>query len=85
MFALVKLSRVFPLVYPEIFRQSVTSDGRSQPATAATAASRCETCQPDAPDVAAAIQAERLKSLYRRTLRNQGHRQALTYSGRLTA
>lgn len=75
MSAHVKMSRVLPVAYPEIFQETTNAAG-----------SRCESGRPGEPDTAAAaIQEKRLRSLYQRTLRNQGHREALTYSGRLTA
>lgn len=80
MSSLVKVNRVFPLVYPEIF-PAASAEGL--PAT--QAASTVGAASPDAADAAAAIHAKRLKSLYQRTLRNQGHSETLTYSGRLSA
>ncbi|HJV34749.1 hypothetical protein [Geomonas sp.] len=86
MLSLVKMSRILPLVYPEIFHDnSGASAGSPTPAAVAVSTSVKKVAGAGEADAAAAIHAKRLRSLHQRNLRNQGHSETLTYSGRLSA
>ena len=86
MSSLVKVRRVLPLVYPEIFSASSSpvchaAGELPAPVNVTAAASPAAGGESDA-DL---IRAKRLKSLYQRSLRNQQMSETLTYSGRLSA
>jgi len=77
MSSLLHLNRVLPCLYPEIFPSQVAgpASGELQPQSAAEPT-------PAAPSTR---QAQRLKSLYQRSLRNQHSDRSLTYSGTVSA
>jgi len=75
MSSLLHLNRVLPCLYPEIFPSQVAASGEPQPHSTAEST-------PAAPS---ARQAQRLKSLYQRSLRNQHSDRSLTYSGTVSA
>ena len=85
MFSLVHFSRVFPYIHPYLFPIETpkaaacapeTKSLQAVPALAAASASKAQ----DAGHLALNGQGRRLKSLYRRHLRNQRN-ETLTYSG----